>query len=76
MRACVVERNFAGGDDGAVGLVVAGIVDDLLLPFLDDVLVIGQGEIECKGVAAALLPANQPCDKAGGDAVAQDAAQQ
>ena len=76
MRACVVERDFAGGDDGAVGLVVAAVIDDLLLPFLDDVLVIGQGEIERGAVAAALLPANQPCDKARGDAIAQDAAQQ
>ena len=76
MFARTVERDFGGARSGAVGLVVAGIVDDVLLPFLDDVLVVGQGEVERGAVAAALLPTDDPCDEAGGDAVAQDAAQQ
>ena len=76
MFARTVERDFGGARSGAVGLVVAGIVDDVLLPFLDDVLVVGQGEVERGAVAAALLPRDKPCDEAGGDAVAEDAAQQ
>ncbi len=76
MLACAVEWDFGGGNGGAVGLVVAGIVDDLPLPLLDDVLVVGLGEIERGAVAAAVLPADKPCYQAGDDAVAQDAGEQ